>query len=229
MSRLGFFATPLNWLSQGAFCCPALEQSRSNHAGAPSQPLGPFDRGHSFAMMCQQPIGPRVPHLHGASRPSHIAMLIAARIIDAVERMLATWAWPNIAHELLKAIGPFLADGDASATVVWESFVARIQTAFFHGMPIVIGARVPHAMFAAHGADRFALQATTAACVPAPERIRTDNHLCSAGTSTSPLNAAERTAGICRTWPWQAAQNGQASYGMSRKIDVGHKGWPDVD
>ncbi len=81
-----------------------------------------------------------IPHLLRACRPSAIARLVIAVVVDAFNGM-AKWAWPHVIEKCRERIEPSGIDSYASTAVVLEVSSVRIKTARFHGLPRSVFAR----------------------------------------------------------------------------------------
>ncbi len=79
-----------------------------------------------------------VSHLLLLRYPAHVARLIVAIIIDAVERKASGGTFAYVLDICGKAIHPLLANLNASASIVMEFMTIRIQASLLHGYPSAI-------------------------------------------------------------------------------------------
>lgn len=83
-----------------------------------------------------------VVHLLRACRPSNIARLITAVVIDAVQRQFGIWSLAYRGKEGFKTGAPFIADANASSAVVAVFRTIRVVTsALDSGPQAVLGNR----------------------------------------------------------------------------------------
>lgn len=128
----------IGWCSQRVFQRPAALQSLMERRLRDADSPRPVLDHQALAVEFQPAVGSRVAHLFGARRPSHIARLIAAFVIDAIERMLPSRTFANVAQECLKRISPRVAHRDAASAIPAIGRMLRIGTAGFHREPILV-------------------------------------------------------------------------------------------
>jgi hypothetical protein len=138
---------PLIWRRrQGCLQRPSMRQSSVERWILRSDALRPVLDGQAFAVPFQPAIASRVAHLFGAGGPSHVAGFIAARVVDAIERMSLTWALSDVAKERLERVAPFFTDRDPASAIPAIRRMLQIGAARFHREPILIGWRRVHPM-----------------------------------------------------------------------------------
>lgn len=84
---------------------------------------GPVRNGFCFPVVCQTHIIQFIVSLLNSSCPPNISRLITLGGIDSIDRMKRAWSRSYVLDESVKRIVPFVANSDASCTVV---FVRRV-------------------------------------------------------------------------------------------------------
>ena len=77
----------------------------------------------------------RVSYLRGSRRPVNIAWFVVAIIINAVKLKFLRWAGADIRQKRLKAIPPFIANGNTAPTIASIPSHALMCAAASHVMP----------------------------------------------------------------------------------------------
>lgn len=70
-----------------------------------------------------------------ACAPPTVVRLVVAVVIDAVKGVLWRWPSPHVGQKILVGVPPSIAHSDASASVVWIRFQARIEASAKHADP----------------------------------------------------------------------------------------------
>ncbi len=89
---------------------------------------------------------PTILSLLFISRPSAIAWLIIAIIIDSLKRHPRIWLCAHIIYEVLKRLPPAVANHYASTLIVLVLLMFWIQTARLHAIPGIVFSRSSTAM-----------------------------------------------------------------------------------
>lgn len=76
------------------------------------------------------------------SRPFHVARLVIAVIVNALDGMAFGRLTSNSIKKCLKGLKPFLADGNASTTVVLVALAVWVKTTAFHLQPAAVFRRI---------------------------------------------------------------------------------------
>jgi predicted TIM-barrel fold metal-dependent hydrolase len=109
-------------------------------------------------------------------RPSAIAQLVVAVVVDAVEQH-AWWWFAHVFKERLESIAPAVTDRDAPTAVFAELRVFRIGAALLHRGPTLVGGSAAPPMRASEGAKLFAVEAFATEDVPAEEGVAANDLL----------------------------------------------------
>jgi hypothetical protein len=80
---------------------------------------------------------PAIPGLLAFRCPSHIARFVIAIVVDAIKRQIS-WTPTHIVEKQFKAVSPFLAYGNSSATVIMKVRISWICASLNHGAPNMI-------------------------------------------------------------------------------------------
>lgn len=83
-----------------------------------------------------------IARLFGGSAPFHIAWLVMAVVVDAIDGMLIAWPRPHIGKELLEGMAPLLADANSTPSVVFESRMRGILASADNSRPSLIFTRI---------------------------------------------------------------------------------------
>ena len=113
---------------------------------------------HAFVGV--QDDAPLIDALRFRSRPSAIARLVAAVVVDSVNRVLRGWQWTHCGVERFKGLQPFLAHRNPTCAIADEVFPRRASATVDHVGPASILRRVRHAVCGLR-LQQFSLNAST--------------------------------------------------------------------
>lgn len=77
----------------------------------------------------------RVRHLLLACRPAHVARLVVAIVLDAIQRQVGRWTPTDVSQKRFETVTPLFAYGDATASVVAILGVVGVVAALQHRSP----------------------------------------------------------------------------------------------
>jgi len=131
----------LDWLVHGALGRPTKLQPRQNHR-AEEEPFraSPVLCIHGDPIDCQVDVIASVIRLLFSRRPSAIARLVIAIIIDAIQGMCRTWTRSHVLRKISK-LHPLRTHANATPTVVYVGAVSGLGAAPHHSGPYEVLAR----------------------------------------------------------------------------------------
>lgn len=134
-----------------------------------------------------------VPGLHRFIGPATVLRFIVSVIVNAIQRVVTRWLRPHVGEESRRRTDPPVADRDASATVVGELGIVRIETPLLHSSPgVIFGTSAPGVPSLAVDQPSFAAgekltqQASATSRMAASDRIGAGNKLLAAVAPASP-------------------------------------------
>lgn len=119
---------------------PAFLQTISQLRIGQAELSRPLRHRQRLSVMRQMAIRSHVVQLHDPRHPAHIAGFVGVCVVDAVQRVRGLWAGTDIGKKCREG-QPSVADGNASASVVFECRMPWIQTARLHASPDVVFGR----------------------------------------------------------------------------------------
>jgi hypothetical protein len=70
--------------------------------------------------------------------PSHVAWLVVALVVDAIQRMLCAWAGTDMSEERREIMDPCVTHPNASAAIASVGLVSDAETSLFHLGPCAV-------------------------------------------------------------------------------------------
>lgn len=114
---------------------PPSAEPQLKGASADAEQACPLGQGVRFAVVGQLSVCALVVCLIDVRGPAHVARLVAAIVVDAIERVFGRGTRSHIAKERRERGAPFIVDADAAAAVVLVLFVALTMTSGLHSTP----------------------------------------------------------------------------------------------
>lgn len=99
---------------------------------------GPLANGKRLAEGLVTPVSASVKRLLKRRCPPAVLGAVRAVVIDAVERMRASWPLPHVLHEDHEIVSPFVADHDTPRSIEAEVGVLGVVTPVKHSAPCVV-------------------------------------------------------------------------------------------
>jgi len=107
---------------------------------------GPLSERLSLSFKDQDSVRASIASLFRPCSPTTIRRLIAAIVIDSIERVLHGRTWADIRQEVIKRISPAFANGDAPTSVGIKSTIGSVKAPSFHVEPNPIFTGLAHAV-----------------------------------------------------------------------------------
>lgn len=117
---------------------PALEQSVSYCLRVQSGFFRPLNNGFHLAAKLNKVILSCVAALLFVRRPSHVAGLVVAVIVDAIKRMMRRWPGADVSVKRQKRMLPLFADSYSTTAIVPPLFIVWVPAAIQHKSPSVV-------------------------------------------------------------------------------------------
>lgn len=164
--------------------------------------------------------GATVLRLLGKCRPSTVARLIVAVIVDAVQRR-PFGASPHVRQKRFERSSPSLAHFNPTATVVCVCDMRRVFASLLHGRPgVVFPRRVVARMISVNRVpcrNKLSLQASAASTDSVQKLAAFDTSNCSAAASAFPQGASPLCRAISRNDDPSPKRLAGDVYGMPHK------------
>jgi len=138
-----------NGLSQCLLNGPAPVNTVSDYKAADASYSLPLHERFGYAVESNAVIRSRIVCLLALTRPAAVIGRIVAIVINAIQRVFGG----RVAHVLIerdKAVAPFIADGDATPTIISKRVIAWVKTAVLHVQPSTIDSRIAFSMSLSH-------------------------------------------------------------------------------
>lgn len=176
------------------------------------------DLRHLFVGHLGARVRASVAALRQARRPIAIGRAVRAVVVSAFERQCWRRPFAHVPQKPLKRCPPCITDGDATATVVREGLVARIEAAIVHPAPGSVLRRPDLAVRRVSRAQGLRQQAAAGPRRAGLEMIGADQNASPAGASTPPH-------GVFAWWRRQPFQQRQSTTLVTdRQHRAGHCG-----
>lgn len=187
-----------DWLGQRAGDRPfELQQPHAECSVVDAYKPGPLAQRVASAVPLNHSVPAGVVRLLESCGPAHVARLVVAVAVDAIERS-AVWSWANVAQKSLKGLLPFIADADPATAVARKVDGCSPIAALFHGGPRAIfrramtALRVAVSVAALHNHD--AVQASARLRVSCAKGIQRHSPL------TAAVAATDKTPLVIAAW-----------------------------
>lgn len=131
---------------QGIANRPSVIKPPAQSAFGESSNGGPFGKGMGFAVKLDDAIIALVVGLLCRRGPSAIVRPIVAVCVDAVNRIVASWAWPHVGVEVIKRFTPTVAHLHTSFAIKVVLRIVWVGASLVHVAPRLIFWRAGHAM-----------------------------------------------------------------------------------
>lgn len=192
------------------FRSPTAQETCFDRSRLEAAQAFPFSDRVRFTVQNQHAIGTLVIGLLPAFGPAHVARFVTTTVIDPVQRR-ALWPRSHVAQERREIRPPLVAHDDPSASIVSESWVIRVVTAFLSRAPRDVFGRAETAMLRGTSDGRFTHATATSPRLSEYEMLGSDVHRLPTFTVTAPRRS---TIPIVR----RARLNGKFSEYLSRQI-----------
>ena len=74
--------------------------------------------------------------------PSNVSGLVAAVIVDSINRVRPAWLRSDVVYKRLKVVSPFVANSDSASAIVTEARVSGVEAPGFYASPRLVFGRV---------------------------------------------------------------------------------------
>lgn len=128
-------------------------------------------------------------------RPSTIFGRIRTVIVDTFKCSACKWYWCHISAKINETVAPSFANGNASASVIFPSWIVGIVATGLHSGPNMMEWAGAFTMFKGSWPDKFMAKTTTRARFISCQSVRSYNSLCSAVAMTQPSSLVALCAG----------------------------------
>lgn len=152
--------------SENFFSRPAALYSVSERPGIYTRFSRPLRNGASLAAKLDKVIGRLIISLLGCRCPSAVIWRVTQIIVDAIDAIFVTWAWPHISEKLLETMPPLVANGDSAPPIPTVMRLIRIFTARNHRLPNSMLTCFAPPMCSCKATDRFPLEASATGDFP---------------------------------------------------------------
>lgn len=158
---------------------------------AQSGPARGFSLREPLAFVFDEHVLTRVAVLFSRRRPSNVPRLVAAFVLDAVDRMVQARPWTDMTPKRGEGFRPLFADRDTAAAVSRIGRIVRVEAALLDSAPRLVLWRVLSAVRAVRVTMRAKLAHEAAATLgEATTQARPgDRRLCPAFAGASPRPA----------------------------------------
>lgn len=148
-------------------------------------------------------------------RPAHVARLVVALVVDAIERVQQRGPRADVIQEGFEGIAPCVAHPNPAATVIGVGLSRRRVAACLRVLPRVIFGCIELAVTSLAIADHLAAQATAATCVAALQFRGRAHDYGTAIAATTPERAT------LTGWPRRSFKGCQAAESTAGQITFG--------
>lgn len=172
---------------QSTFQIPSVAKPASSSVIRNFEVFAKFRKTSGLSSNSHNFISARVACLLKSCFPSYIFGEISLVIINPSKRQ-SERSFTQIFQKIGEGICPPLADNNSPSSVTLESFIFRVLTSVFHGIPAMKGWRrksPPCMSMFVSLAKKFMVQATTGTCVSDFQRFVANGNFFSAITNTS--------------------------------------------
>ncbi len=156
-----FPMTSLNGRGQSALnvAVPFL-QSKQKSRRLDTRLSAPLRQGQISALIFVAFIFLGIARLLRWGGPSHVARLVIAVVVDAVNRMVRRWLASHVLKERHELVAPSFTDGDASSTVAGEVLIVGVVAPRSHSIPLGIFWALAHPVRSVRSRCAFAHKAS---------------------------------------------------------------------
>jgi hypothetical protein len=190
-SAMGDSIPAFGWDFDCLFDCPTTRQAPGQQAIVDAKPPRPLPLRQRYASVCQKPGTALVALIHCPRHPAHVARLVVAIVVDAVQFMAFRGPAAYIVQKLWKVMSPLIADTNPSAPVIGKRSAARIATTVDDGAPQLVLRCFPREAVRLDAARcHLDLVAATGSYVLSKQHVGCADKIASAVAAANPITLA---------------------------------------
>lgn len=199
---------------EGLFVRPSVTLTLSYQTRGQSSDARPLAHIQTLSAQAQNLRNSPVVNLFKRGRPSAIARLVIAAVVDAIKGC-AFWTRPHVAQERLKRIQPLTAHGYAASAVVVPLRVRFVRASLFRRGPAIEFAGDAQPVCARGGVPQFISEATTGSRITGAQFTQSTHDLISAITQSLYSAVVKTVWGVF-------SNNGQSPVSLAHYIHARH-------
>lgn len=162
-----------NRSSQHSFIGPSTAMAKDQCRSSNIELARPFGSAHCAVVESKDNVSTSVSCLLATRRPSHVAWLIVAVIIDAVNCMIQRRPQTHVGKEGHEVIAPFFNHRNTATAVTMKAFIGRQIASLLDRAPDCVLGRFPHAVLSAQAATRSRLLVSQSRAADAEHGVAT--------------------------------------------------------
>lgn len=150
--------------------------------------ISPLDQGQCPVVKGNKDASPHIAGLLLPSGPTAISRLIVSVIVDAVYRIVRTWAWPHIGIKSLNVMQPTITYHNATSAIMTIVLMFGVAAAGYQRGPSSIFRAVRPAMLKVHSSQGFTSLAAAVGRFAAQKMGGANTTFCPAGAFAGPIS-----------------------------------------